>query len=86
MIEGYWDDDFSRARNAALEHCSGDWIAWLDADETLVCDDIAGLLALLEHADPNVDGFSVPIDNLTGVGRRVRVRPLGLPTVPAGSL
>ena len=44
VIEGYWDDDFSRARNAALEHCTGEWIAWLDADETLVCDDVAGLL------------------------------------------
>jgi|GEM_PF-538373 len=68
VIEGYWDDDFSRARNAALEHCTGDWIAWLDADETLVCDDIPGLIAVLEHADPNVDGFSVPINNLTGAG------------------
>ncbi len=68
VIDGYWDDDFSRARNAALEHCSGDWIAWLDADETLVCDNVAELLTVLEHADPNVDGFSVPINNLTGVG------------------
>lgn len=68
VIEGYWDDDFSRARNAALDHCSGEWIAWLDADETLVCDDSAGLLRLLQHTDPEVDGFSVPIDNLTGVG------------------
>ena len=52
MIEGYWDDDFSRARNAALEHCSGEWIAWLDADETLVCDDVAGLLRLLRIDRP----------------------------------
>jgi GT2 family glycosyltransferase/glycosyltransferase involved in cell wall biosynthesis/tetratricopeptide (TPR) repeat protein len=68
VIEGYWDDDFSRARNAALEHCTGDWIAWLDADETLVCDDVDALLRLLDHVDPQLDGFSVPIDNLTGVG------------------
>ncbi|HUY22372.1 MAG TPA: glycosyltransferase [Acidimicrobiales bacterium] len=68
VIDGHWDDDFSRARNAALEHCSGDWIAWLDADETLVCDDVAGLRRLLENTAPNVDGFSVPIDNLTGTG------------------
>ncbi|HEY7946182.1 MAG TPA: glycosyltransferase, partial [Acidimicrobiales bacterium] len=68
VIEGHWDDDFSRARNAALEHCAGDWIAWLDADETLVCDDLPGLVRLLEHTDPQIDGFSVPIDNLTGVG------------------
>jgi GT2 family glycosyltransferase/tetratricopeptide (TPR) repeat protein len=68
VIEGYWDDDFSRARNAALEHCTGEWIAWLDADETLVCDDVEGLLRLLDRMDPQMDGFSVPIDNLTGVG------------------
>ena len=68
VIEGYWDDDFSRARNAALEHCNGEWIAWLDADETLVCEDIPGLLRLLDHTDAHADGFSVPIDNLTGVG------------------
>jgi GT2 family glycosyltransferase len=68
VIEGYWNDDFSRARNVALEHCSGEWIAWLDADETLVCEDIPALLALLDHVDPQMDGFSVPIDNLTGVG------------------
>ena len=23
VVEGYWDDDFSRARNEALEHCDG---------------------------------------------------------------
>jgi GT2 family glycosyltransferase/tetratricopeptide (TPR) repeat protein len=68
VIEGYWDDDFSRARNAALAQCSGEWIAWLDADETLVCDDIPALRELLDHLDPGLDGLSVPIDNLTGVG------------------
>ena len=68
VVEGYWDDDFSRARNAALEHCTGDWIAWLDADETLVCEDVPALRAAMEHAAPHVDGFSVPIQNLTGAG------------------
>lgn len=33
VIEGYWDDDFARARNAALAHCSGDWVLSADADE-----------------------------------------------------
>jgi len=35
VIEGYWDDDFSRARNAALEHCRGEWALWIDADERI---------------------------------------------------
>ncbi len=68
VLEGYWDDDFSRARNAALEHCHGEWIAWLDADETLRCDDPAALRRLLTRTGPDVDGYSVTIDNATGAG------------------
>jgi glycosyltransferase involved in cell wall biosynthesis/tetratricopeptide (TPR) repeat protein len=30
-----WNDDFAAARNAALEHATGDWILILDADEEL---------------------------------------------------
>ncbi len=30
-----WRDDFALARNAALEHATGDWILHLDADEEL---------------------------------------------------
>ena len=43
IAEGYgarvldipWEDDFSHARNAALEEASGDWVLILDADEFL---------------------------------------------------
>jgi len=31
-----WTDDFAAARNAALEHATGDWILMLDADEELL--------------------------------------------------
>ena len=33
-----WADDFSAARNAALQHATGDWILVIDADEELLPD------------------------------------------------
>ena len=68
VVEGFWDDDFSRARNAALARCRGEWIAWLDADETLVCDDPVALRTQLRRTALDVDGYSVAIHNLTGSG------------------
>lgn len=28
-----WIDDFAAARNAALDHATGDWVLWIDADD-----------------------------------------------------
>ncbi len=30
-----WCDDFSAARNESLRHATGDWILWMDADDTI---------------------------------------------------
>ncbi len=68
VVEGYWDDDFSRARNEALSYCSGEWILWLDADETLQADNAAQLRSLLVSTRPDIDAWSVRIDNVTGAG------------------
>src|SRR4029453_16586622 len=38
VVEGEWHDDFGRARNAALEHCTGTWILHVDADETVAAE------------------------------------------------
>ena len=79
VLEGYWDDDFSRARNEALAACTGDWIAWLDADEMLRCPDVPALRASLARTGPEVDGFSVVIENTTGAGVGSMFVHLGLP-------
>jgi len=68
VIEGYWDDDFARARNEALKHCRGEWILWMDADETLECPDKTSLRHSLALQPREVEGFIVAIDNLTGTG------------------
>ncbi len=65
VVEGDWDGDFARARNAALDHCSGEWVLWIDADEALVADGPAQRPAL-EEADAEVEAFVVMIDNLRG--------------------
>lgn len=38
-----WCNDFAAARNAALDHCTSDWILVLDADEVLEVDDVDAL-------------------------------------------
>ncbi len=71
VVEGYWDDDFARARNAALAHCSGEWILWLDADEVL-SGDPPTLRRRLEQRDDDVEGYVVRIENLHGTGLGAR--------------
>lgn len=46
-----WCDDFSAARNAALEHATGDWILMLDADEELPAQEHERLRADLQKSD-----------------------------------
>ncbi len=72
VVEGYWDDDFGRARNASLERCRGEWILWVDADERFVCPsarELRGALAQLGQ----VDAFFVDITNFGGDGSAVAI-------------
>jgi tetratricopeptide (TPR) repeat protein len=57
-----WCDDFSAARNAALEHATGDWILSLDADEELTAAQHAKLLA--DMKDGTTLGFRLPLVNI----------------------
>lgn len=66
VIDGYWDDDFARARNEALGFCKGQWILWLDADETLSGKTNRLRYKLLSINPP--EAFQVEIENLLGSG------------------
>jgi tetratricopeptide (TPR) repeat protein len=70
VIEGYWDDDFGRARNTSLKHCRGKWILWIDADERFVCPDARELRGALAQFQ-EVDAFFVEISNFGGDGSSV---------------
>jgi hypothetical protein len=67
VVAGYWDDDFARARNAALEHCSGTWILWLDADES-VHGDFGGFRRTLAALPAQVEALTTQIELLEGGG------------------
>lgn len=46
-----WCDDFSAARNFAIDHAKGDWIFWLDSDEELLPDSVAEVRACVARPD-----------------------------------
>jgi len=54
-----WRNDFAAARNASLEHCTGDWILVLDADERLGAGQAEQVRSCLAH--PSAAAFSVLI-------------------------
>jgi tetratricopeptide (TPR) repeat protein len=58
-----WCDDFSAARNAALELATGNWILWIDADEELVPESLAAIHRAIVR--PQFGGFDIEIVNFT---------------------
>lgn len=61
-----WNNNFSDAKNFALEKAAGDWILLMDADDELVREDKQKLLDLLKNADYDV----YFMDTLSFVGDR----------------
>ena len=61
-----WQDDFSAARNYALEKASGDWIVFLDADEYFTSDTAVNLRAVLKKYEETNrrGGLLIPLYNI----------------------
>ncbi len=59
--EATWEGDFSRARNTALEHATGDWVLSIDADERLDYINGGRLLRLIAEAPPEIDAYQLRI-------------------------
>ena len=57
-----WCDDFSAARNESLRHARGDWLFWMDSDDTIPPECGRPLRGLIERAvAPNVLGFVIQV-------------------------
>ncbi|MBO6202723.1 MAG: glycosyltransferase [Selenomonas sp.] len=60
-----WQDDFAAARNKALEYVTGDWVAFLDADEYFARpQEVRGALAELVYRHSEADALRVTIRNV----------------------
>ncbi len=61
VVSHPWRDDFSDARNVSLQHATGEWILWLDADERLDTASIPAIRRVIQ--DPRFAGYMVEIVN-----------------------
>lgn len=52
VFEFPWCDDFAAARNESLRHARGDWLFWMDSDDTLSEDNGHKLRAVVDSATP----------------------------------
>ncbi|MDR3637362.1 MAG: glycosyltransferase [Isosphaeraceae bacterium] len=57
-----WCDDFSAARNESLRHARGEWLFWMDSDDTIDADCGRRLRALAyTEAEPSLLGYVVQV-------------------------
>ncbi len=57
-----WCDDFSAARNESLRHATGDWLFWMDSDDTIPAECGHGLRQLVERQnDPSIVAYVMQV-------------------------
>ena len=76
FIEGVyeWEDDFSKARNKALEYATADWILIIDADETLSPGSLDKIRDAIENADDKIMAIRLDVVSANDVIKHKIVR------------
>lgn len=77
--EGFWDDDFARARNAAVALTRARWVLSVDADERVVvdADRLATVLTAGLRRKSELDALVIPLVNIAPDGSDMYAAPLG---------
>jgi len=70
VIKAPWTDNFSEARNVALQNAVAEWILHLDADERVATESAANLRSYLQHC--RAGGLQVILRNHQPAGDMVR--------------
>jgi len=75
VVHFEWIKDFSAAKNYAIEQATGDWIAFLDADEYYSPEDVKKLMPILSklHINPIVLAMSNPWVQLNDKGKPIEI-------------
>ena len=62
VVDWAWRDDFSAARNESLRHATGEWLFWMDSDDTIPQDCGQRLRRLVDAAHtPNTLGYVIQV-------------------------
>ena len=57
-----WCDDFAAARNESLRHAHGDWVFWMDSDDTIDCENGRKLRDLASRdSNPDILGYVMQV-------------------------
>ncbi|KPL57695.1 glycosyltransferase [Rossellomorea vietnamensis] len=74
VIQAEWKNNFAEARNIGIEHATGEWILFLDADEELHKDSIEELKKWTDY--PDAEGYFLRVYNHFGQnGQEASVNP-----------
>lgn len=74
VVDFTWVDDFSAARNAALDHATGDYAFWLDADDVMEPSERDKLKSLLNTLRPDKnEAYVLRCFSDTGEGGQIAV-------------